>query len=390
MVTQRNKLGSSHDTRRTATDHGNRRFYRVVQTVGGDVQEVQAITHDHTGGTLTLSYDGEGPTAAIDWDAPVLSVAAAAELTIAVKPVAAVAAEGLLTIDIKPINGDTLTIDTDVYTFQTTLTNVANNVAIGATLATAQENLVAAVARSAGYGTKYAAATAQHPTVTMSAFATDDATLTARTAGAAGDAIVTTETFDGVTNIFDATTLGGVTTGINGDTVTIDAVVYTYVDVLTGAANEVAIGATLTTAQDNLVEAIDSNPTATAAAFAANLCVITVNTPGTAGNAVDSLETFASGSNVFDATTFGTEVLGVNGVKTELELFTNISTVAVVRNGNGDWDVTFPSADGDVATITIADGSLTGGTTSGVVSSPTGVDATFTYFAVATHFDANK
>jgi hypothetical protein len=73
-------------------------YYRIVYTMGGDVIEIQTVTHDHDAGTFTLSFDGEGPTADLDWDCPVTSVAAEGLLTVAVQPVAAVAAQGTLTI----------------------------------------------------------------------------------------------------------------------------------------------------------------------------------------------------------------------------------------------------------------------------------------------------
>lgn len=620
------------------------KFYRVVFAVGGDVAEIQAITHDHDGGTFTVSFDEEGPSADLDWDAPEVAISAEGELTIAVKPVAAVAAQGKLTIDVKPIDAvaaqgtliigaepspgvkaqgqltiaepvsdgdqftiddqeytlldeplvaydidigadedatkvnivaainasgtpgteyfagteihptveattfdadvmvleardygtagnsiatvesgqglthvdnvfdentlgtvlagvqpdsftidtqvyrlmetteqaydvaigedeasakvniiaainetgvvgvnyhvgteehptvsaaafvgdnailtadskgiagdaiattetfssgsntfdattlgavtagtaDTVTIDERTYMFLDTLVNVDGNVAIGATLATAQANLVAAVNREIGYGTKYANATTPHLTVSIADFADDDAILTSRIASAASDDIVTTETFDEVTNVFDATTLGGETTGIDGDSLTIDLTVYTYVDALTGASNELLIGATLATAQAALVTALASHATVAIAAFATNVAVLTAVELGAVGNAIATTETFASGSNVFDAATLGTETLGVNGVLDELEKFANISSVEVTRNGAGDWDVTFPSSDGDVALMTIEDENLTGGTTSAVGESTKGVNSTVTFLGVATHFDSNK
>ena len=42
-----------------------------VQSVSNDavaVNEIQNIAHNHTGGTFTLEFDGQGPTAAINWD----------------------------------------------------------------------------------------------------------------------------------------------------------------------------------------------------------------------------------------------------------------------------------------------------------------------------------
>jgi hypothetical protein len=617
-------------------------YYRVVYTMGGDVTEVQAVTHDHDSGTFTLSFDGQGPTADLDWDAPVASVAAEGTLTVDTKPSAVTAARGTLTIDTKPIDevaaqgtlsitepvspgvksqgtltiaepvsegdeftldatvytlldiplaaydiaigadeaatkvnivaainasgtpgteyfagtlihptvvattfagdacvltanefgtagnaiattetgqgfthvsnifndttlgatttgvqpdtftldtqvyrlmdtpaqaydveigadeatsklnivaavnaagtegieyyagtdqhptvsagiftgddsvltartkglagnsiattetfadagntiddttlgatttatADTLTIDSKVYTFQAVLTDVDGHVFIGADVEASQLNLVAAINRTTGYGTQYADATQQHSTVSIAAFASDDAILTAKTPGAAGDALATTETFDEGTNVFDATTLGAVTTGIDADTVTLDTTDYTFVDVDNDVTGEVFIGATLATAQDNLVTAVADHTTVTMAAFASDDAVVTAVTAGTPGNAIVSTETFTAGTNVFDATTLGATTLGVNGVKTELELLSNITTVSVLRNGAGDWDVTFPSSMGNVATMTIDDTNLTGGSTSGVAESTEGVDATTTFLGVGTHFDS--
>ena len=363
-------------------------WYRVVYTMGGDVVEVQAVTHDHTGGTFTLSYDGEGPTAAIDWDAPVASVAAEGLLTIAVKPSAGVAAATTLTIDTKPIDGDTMTLDTITYTFKDVIA-AAYDVYIGATVATAKVNIVAAI-NHAVHGTAYYAGTELHPTVSIATFIADDAVVTAKAKGTDGNAIVSTSVFDEVTNKFSATTLGDTVAGVEPDTVTVDAVVYTFLDTLTGAANEVAIGLTLATAQANLVAAMADHATVDIAAFATPDAVLTAVTAGTAGNALASTETFASASNFFDATTLGAETLGVNGVETELELFTNITDVTVVRNGNGDWDVSFPSLDGDVAMITIDDTNLTGGSTSGVAESTKGVNSTATFAGTTTHFDTDR
>ena len=124
-------------------------------------------------------------------------------------------AQGTLTLDVLPTNGDTLTVDTKTYTFQTVLTDVDGNVAIGAslTLAQARLNLVAAFDRSGIAGVDYAASMKTHPTVSMDDFSGSQAVLTAKESGAGGNAIVTTETFTALTNVFDAATLGTTTAG---------------------------------------------------------------------------------------------------------------------------------------------------------------------------------
>lgn len=56
-------------------------FYRVTVTDHGDeTDEVQRVLHDHGAGTFTLSFDGQGPTGAIDFDAIASEVKTALEL----------------------------------------------------------------------------------------------------------------------------------------------------------------------------------------------------------------------------------------------------------------------------------------------------------------------
>jgi hypothetical protein len=69
----------------------------------------------------------------------------------------------VLTATGQPANGNTVTIGSKVYTFQTVLTNVDGNVFIGATLAISLANLLAAMNLGAGSGTAYAAATTKAP-----------------------------------------------------------------------------------------------------------------------------------------------------------------------------------------------------------------------------------
>ncbi len=124
-----------------------------------------------------------------------------------------VEAQGTLTIDTKPIAGDTMTVDAKVYTFKDTITAADGDVFIGALLADSQANIVAAFNLTGVAGTDYGSGMTYHPTVSIAAFAADDAVLTAKTGGTAGNSIATTETFDEGTNVFDAATLGTTTTG---------------------------------------------------------------------------------------------------------------------------------------------------------------------------------
>jgi hypothetical protein len=112
------------------------------------------------------------------------------------------------------------------------------------------------------------------------------------------------------------------------DTMTLNAKVFTWVAALTGAANELLIGADLAASKAALEAAFvdrdnggvlhsvsDAVYTAlgmTAVAFATNDMVFTASNQGTAGNALATTETYTAGTNVFDAATLGTTTAGVD------------------------------------------------------------------------------
>lgn len=125
-------------------------------------------------------------------------------------------AQGTLTIVDNPTDGDTITVDGRLYTFQDTLTNVDGNVQIEVAVGSTRNNLVNAFLRIGTPGTQYAAATIEHPTVIMAAFILDDAILTAKEPGTAGNAIPTVSSFASGNNFFDAVTLGTTTAGTDG------------------------------------------------------------------------------------------------------------------------------------------------------------------------------
>ncbi len=154
--------------------------------------------------------------------------------------VAATKAQGTLTMDIIPVTTNTMTVDTKVYTFLDTLTGADGEIEIGANVGESQVNAVAAFDLSGTAGVNYGAAMTAHPTVDIADFAADDAILTAKTPGAAGDAIATTETFGPVTDIFDDTTLGTTRAGVDSSGLTVDGFV--------SAADEVTVTLTNATA----------------------------------------------------------------------------------------------------------------------------------------------
>lgn len=106
----------------------------------------------------------------------------------------AIAGAGALTITaITGANTQTVTIDGHVYTYNTSLTNTADNVLIGASATTMAANLASAINAGAGSGTTYGAGTVAHTTVTATS-ALGVLTVTAKTPGSAGNSIATTET----------------------------------------------------------------------------------------------------------------------------------------------------------------------------------------------------
>jgi hypothetical protein len=104
-----------------------------------------------------------------------------------------VSAIGTLTATADFANGETVTIGTKTYTFQTVLTNVDGNVLIGGSASASLDNLIAAIVLGAGSGTLYAAATTLHPTVRAEAGAGDTMLAIAKAGGTGGNAIATTD-----------------------------------------------------------------------------------------------------------------------------------------------------------------------------------------------------
>jgi uncharacterized protein len=263
------------------------------------------------------------------------------------------AAIGSLTIAEQPEDGDTMTIDARVYTFQSSLTNDNGNIQIGADLERTRANIVAALTLGGAAGTDYAAATTAHATVASApAFSGSQLRLIARASGVEGNSIATTSEFSSDDNGFDDTTLGGVRPGIepeggvaaqgtltlannptDGDTITIGSRTYTFQDTLTNVDGNVQIVATVDGGvggtRVNLVAALtagDGAGTRYAAAtpehpdvepegsFDVQNLVITARQEGAAGNEIATTSAFTNSNNHFDADTLGTTREGVDPV----------------------------------------------------------------------------
>ncbi len=119
-----------------------------------------------------------------------------------------VAAVGTFELTTNPLDTETVTLGADTYTFQTVLTNVANNVLIGALPTDSLDNLRAAVNLEAGSGTLYAALTLQNDEASLSDLPDDQILATARVPGTAANSEPTTTTVTGAT-WSAATLLGG-------------------------------------------------------------------------------------------------------------------------------------------------------------------------------------
>ncbi len=138
-----------------------------------DARYVEAI--NHVTGVITLSQ----------W-----AVGTKAELSLAGRTYAS----SVLTLTGNAADGETVTIGSKVYTWQTVLTNVDGNVFIGASASASLDNLIDAINLGSGAGTDYAAAMTLHPTVTAFAGAGDTMKIVANTIGTGGNSIATTDT----------------------------------------------------------------------------------------------------------------------------------------------------------------------------------------------------
>ena len=119
----------------------------------------------------------------------------------------AVAAQGTLTVAVQPTATDTFTVGATTYTFVASGANKAGEVNVGADLAAAKVNIVAAINGTDGWNNANVLATA-------AAFSGNTCVVTAATAGVAGDSIVFTETFTSGSNVMDGSgTLGGTRAG---------------------------------------------------------------------------------------------------------------------------------------------------------------------------------
>lgn len=168
----------------TAANNGLKQVSGTVGASSVPVTDTGLV--DETGASGTISRVG------FEYDSDILSVNATSGLP--QLEAANVAASSTLTITgtDNAGNGETVTIGSKVYTFETVLTNVDGNVFIGANKAASLANLSAAINLGAGSGTTYAAATTLNADV--SGNGASPLVVTAKVKGKAGNHIATSQT----------------------------------------------------------------------------------------------------------------------------------------------------------------------------------------------------
>lgn len=120
-------------------------------------------------------------------------------------PTQAVAATRVLTMSVQPTAGDTVTVADKVFTWVASGADADGEINVGADLAAAKVNLVAAINGSG--------ANVAHTLVTAAAFSTHAMTITAIVKGSAANSYATTETFTSGSNVWAGATMTG---GVNG------------------------------------------------------------------------------------------------------------------------------------------------------------------------------
>jgi hypothetical protein len=244
----------------------------MALTVSGVIADGETITIDNSAVTGEDVYEFLADAAQTKTDPANIGVDITAYVTYATR---------VLTIDTQPVNGDTITIGSKTFIIVPNGTATGEGeIAIGANLAGAQANIVAAINGSDGHNTP-------HPQVRASVFAANACTLTALIGGTTANTIATTETLSATTNVFAGTTLTG---GTN----------------CTKANAKIAIVAAITGSDTQGVGAVNA---------AGDDITLTADVAGASGNNIVIGETLANGAFTNGATKL---TGGVDGTVGEL------------------------------------------------------------------------
>jgi hypothetical protein len=292
----------------------------------------------------------------IESGTPVNAVAATQILELTGDIVAGSHAESVLTSNATNVtDGDTVTIGTTVYRFKDTMA-AAYDVKIGADAATTLDNLKAAINGTGTAGVEWFAGTAAHPTVVATTNADTTQKVVARLPGTAANTLATTKS--AATLSWPAATLGDGTglsnPGVAPETVTVDTVVYSFVDVLSetngaaAVANQVLFGASSAAALDNLKLAINAgatagtnystgtvvHPTVTATTNENASQVVAAKVKGTAAESIAVDDTIADGA--WAGATLASGVDGTVGIARQVLLDANYLYVCTAANTIAD------------------------------------------------------
>ncbi len=209
----------------------------------------------------------------------------------------AIAAITTWTATANALDTETVTIDAKVYTFEDTLSNFDGNVHIGATASDTLDNLIDAINLGAGVGVDYATDMTLHPTVSALAGTGDTMDLTAKTAGVAGNDLVSSD------SVLGATFPDGTFSGGKDD----DQKIYTFQITLTPTTgvNNVLIGGTASDSIDNLIAAIEKASGGGTTYGSGTLAHLTVTAVAGTGDTMDVTSRTASATGSLTLTNTG-------------------------------------------------------------------------------------
>ena len=264
-----------------------------VLTIAGVVIDGETVTIDNPATAGTDVYEFLADTAQSKTSPSNIAVDITAFTT---------KASRVLTVNMQPTNGDKMTIGTKIFTFVPVGTATADGeISIGADLAGAQANIIAAINGTDGINTA-------HTQVTADVFAQDACTITALIGGIAGNSIATTETFTAETNIFAGGTLAS-----GADCTAPNAVT--------------ALAAAITASDTQGVGGVDGN---------GDTVDLTADIAGVVGNAITLAKVMANGTFAGGATALSGGVDGTVGGEFEPRMDGSYLYLTVAANTIAD------------------------------------------------------